>query len=244
VAEGRACTARYIPAQQLDTIVWQDLCQVLTDPAIVSQALERAQQGLWLPQELHARRTMLHQSLSSNERQQARLLDAYLAEIVELAEFERKRAELAQKSEVLKAQLRQLEAMAAQHLELTQVAHAIEDVCRQLRVGLEQATFEQQRALVELLIDCVVVADTDVEIRYVMPLANTGPPRRLCHLRIDYRALVPARLRDGPGGGGRPDRVLSVLQHGATASESGLSDARRDSLRDVGDFTSFGHFVV
>jgi len=36
--------------------VWLDLCEVLTDPAIVTPALKRAEEGLWLPQELQAHR--------------------------------------------------------------------------------------------------------------------------------------------------------------------------------------------
>ena len=190
VAEGRACTARYIPAGQLDTLVWQDLCQVLIDPAIVTQALHRAEQGSWLPQELQARRATIQQGLTGGERQQARLLDAYLAEIIDLAEFERKRAELDRRSTTLQAQLRQLEAVTAQHGELVRIGQALEDVCKQMSEGLEQATFEQQRALVELLIDCVVVSDAEVEIRYVMPLSRAGPQRRFCHLRLDYRLFV------------------------------------------------------
>jgi hypothetical protein len=42
---------------------------------------------------------------------------------------------------------------------------------QQLRVGLDQAGFEQRRQLVELLIDRVVVTDDQVEIRYA-----TRPP--------------------------------------------------------------------
>jgi len=79
--------------------------------------------------------------------------------------------------------LRQLEATTEQHLELARVARSIEAVCEQLHSGLEQATFEQ-RALVELLIDCVVVTDAEVEIRYVMPLSRAGPHRRFCHWRL------------------------------------------------------------
>jgi site-specific DNA recombinase len=218
VAEGRACTARYIPAGQLDEVVWQDLVQVLVDPRHVAEALHRAKEGLWLPQELQARRATIQQGVASNERQQARLLDAYLAEIIEVAEFERKRAELIQRTEALKTQLRHLEAMVNQQIELAQVAGAIEEVCVQFRASLEHATFEQQRALIELLIDCVVVKDTEVEIRYVMPLSGAGPPGRLCHLRIDYRRNLSRRLRQ-PARGAPGDRpVFPVLQHPAATS--------------------------
>ncbi len=46
----------------------------------------------------------------------------------------------------------------------------------------------------ELLIDCVVVTDAEVEIRYVMPLSRAGPHRRFCHLRLDYRGGLSRRL--------------------------------------------------
>ena len=41
-AQGQRCTARYIPAGQLDELVWADLCALLTDPA---QARPRAGPG-------------------------------------------------------------------------------------------------------------------------------------------------------------------------------------------------------
>ena len=93
VAQGQRCTARYIPAGQLDELVWADLCALLTDPAQVTRALARAQGGAWLPQELQARQATIGQALGQLERQQQRLLDAYLAEVIALAELDRSRGE-------------------------------------------------------------------------------------------------------------------------------------------------------
>ena len=94
VAQGQRCTARYIPADQLDELVWADLRALLTDPAQVARALARARGGAWLPQELHARQAAIRQALGQLKRQQQRLLDAYLAEVIGLAELKRKREEL------------------------------------------------------------------------------------------------------------------------------------------------------
>ena len=52
---GERCSARYIPARVLKDLVWRDLCEVLTTPEIVTQAMERARGGHWLPQEIQAR---------------------------------------------------------------------------------------------------------------------------------------------------------------------------------------------
>ena len=72
-AQGERCRARSIPASTLDELVWQDLCQVLTQPALITHELERAHMGEWLPQALHARRRTLREALAQLERQQARL---------------------------------------------------------------------------------------------------------------------------------------------------------------------------
>jgi site-specific DNA recombinase len=67
-------------------------------------------------------------------------------------------------------------------------------VLHQLRVGLDQATFEQRRQLVELLIDRVVVTDGQVETRYVIPSTDHSTKTRFCHLRTDYFQVEAANV--------------------------------------------------
>ena len=69
----RRCHARYIPADQLDALVWADLCEVVQHPELITQALERAHSGAWLPDELHHRRATIQAALRSLERQCERL---------------------------------------------------------------------------------------------------------------------------------------------------------------------------
>jgi site-specific DNA recombinase len=115
-----------------------------------------------------------------------RLLEAYLGGVLELAELERKRKELESRADALLAQERQLEASARERAELAAIADSIEEFCERLRAGLADATFEQKRRLVELLIDRVIVNDEEVEIRYVVPTSPEGPHQPFCHLRTDY----------------------------------------------------------
>ncbi len=190
-AQGQRCTARYIPGRALDDLVWQDLCAVLTEPEHLAAALRRAHGGQWLPQELQARQATLRHAVTQLETSQQCLLDAYLAGVLTLLVFERKRHELTRRQEALQSQQRQLDAVAQQHITLSAVAQSLEAFCLQVRDGLHAATFEQRRALVELLIDRVVVTDGDVEIRYVFPTTSHGPPMRFSHLRVDYLNLVP-----------------------------------------------------
>ena len=190
-ALGERCIARYIQAQALDTLVWQDLCQVLTQPALITHELQRAQGGAWLPQALQARQRTLREALAQLERQHTRLLDVYLAEVVGREEFERKRHELTQTEQSLRHQLRQIEAQAHQQVDILALSHGIEAFCHRIGPTLDQLPVAQRRQLVELLIDRVIVNDGQVEIRYVVPTGPKGETTPFCHLRLDYLHRPP-----------------------------------------------------
>ena len=94
-------------------------------------------------------------------------------------------------------------------------AARVEDFCARVRQGLEQATFDEKRLLIELLIDRIIVTDGGVEIRYVVPTTRASEQVRFCHLRLGYRTGSPpnqitrsahARLQEVLQRPTRPDR--------------------------------------
>jgi site-specific DNA recombinase len=180
------CPARYAPAARLDDLVWRDLCELLTHPEHVAQALARAHGGGWLPQELQARREQLRRGRRGLQGQLERLTEAYLLAVIPLPEYQRRRQALEQRLEALDAQAGRLEAQADRQAELTGWATSAADFCRRVQAGLTAADFARKRQLVELLIDRVLVSDGEVEIRYVIPLSPGSETVRFCHLRKDY----------------------------------------------------------
>jgi site-specific DNA recombinase len=180
------CRARCIPAQQLDVLVWEDLCQLMTQPEYIIDALQRAGGGHWLPQDIQSRKQTLRKAQIEISRQLERLTEAYLISIIPLAEYQRRRSELEQKSHALEEQTKELEVQVDRRAELIRLGSSIEDFCRRIAVGLANAKFDQKRTLVELLIDRVLVANGEVEIRYVVPTHPNSEKIRFCHLRKDY----------------------------------------------------------
>jgi site-specific DNA recombinase len=181
------CPARFLPARQLDDLVWEDLCALLTEPEQLAQGLARAHAGNWLPQELQARREGLRKGQASLEQQLERLTEAYLDGIVGLDEYRRRRSDGEQRQQVLLRQQAQLEAQVNRQAEVANLALTLEDFCRRTTDGLAQATFEQKRQLMELLVDRVMVTEGEVEIRYVMPTTPESERVRFCQLRLDHR---------------------------------------------------------
>ena len=188
------CGNRLIPMKQLDTVVWADLCDLLLHPESIRQALQRAQSGAWLPQELQARREGQRKARVNLAHQIDRLTEAYLERIVTLEEYRRRRRELEERAEAIEAQMRQLEASIDRQVELTAIADGIESFCQRVQQGLAQATFDEMRRLVELLIDRVIVTREEVEIRYVIPTSPRGEHARFYQLRLDYCGTISPNL--------------------------------------------------
>jgi hypothetical protein len=69
------------------------------------------------------------------------------------------------------------------------LSQGIAALCQRLQPTLDQWTFAPRRQLVAWLIDRVIVNDTQVEIRYVVPTGPTGETTPFCHLRLDYLHL-------------------------------------------------------
>jgi site-specific DNA recombinase len=188
------CPARFIPAEQLDELVWHDLCEVLTHPEQIAAELARVQGGAWLSQELQARRENLRKGRFSVQQQCDRLTDAYLRAIIPLDEYERRRRDLEQKDQALAEQEALLSGEAERQIALSGLASSIDAFCRRVEEGLATATFEQKRELILLLIDRVIVTDGKVEIRYVIPTTSASEHIRFCHLRKDYFKSICAAL--------------------------------------------------
>jgi len=194
------CRARYIPARQLEDLVWRDLCEVLQHPPIVAAAMERAQGGHWLPQDLQARRATLRRGRAALGQQRDRLTEAYLSSVIPLGEYERRRCEIEARLAGLERQEQQLATDAARGGEMAKLAGHVETFCQRVREGLAVADFAGKRALLELLVDRVVVTDGAVEIRYALPTGPDGEREPFCRLRSDYRGglwLGQGDLRPG-----------------------------------------------
>ena len=184
---GERCTARHIPARALEDLVWRDLCAVLLVPEMIAHAMARARGGHWLPQEMQARRANLRRGRAALGQQLERLTEAYLADVIPLAEYERRRHDTEARLQALERQDGELTHDAERHAETAGLAAHAEAFCHRVREGLAEADVGRKRALLELLVDRVVVTDGEVEIRYAVPTGPEGDRQPFCRLRSDYR---------------------------------------------------------
>jgi site-specific DNA recombinase len=137
---------------------------------------------------MQARRANLRRGRAALGQQLERLTEAYLAGVVPLAEYERRRRDTDARLQALDRQEHELTHEAERQGETAGLAAHAEAFCRRVREGLAAADFGRKRALLELLVDRVVVADGAVEIRYAVPTGPDGEREPFCRLRSDCRS--------------------------------------------------------
>ena len=235
---GATCSSRFVPADALDELVWADLANLLRRPEHVAAALQRAAGGCWLPQELQARQESLRRGQVSLSQQVERLTEAYLGGVVSLTEYQRRRTGLDRRDAALAAQRQQLSGEANRAYEVAGLVTSMTDFCQRVAAGLHQATFEQKRQLIELLIDRVVVTGDEVEIRYVFPIGPAGEYVRFCHLRLDY--LADPQLVDATRLWRVQDQVRTVAPVVPAVGGLGHERLRLNGAQPLG-FQHFGH---
>src|SRR3954452_5889371 len=152
----------------------------------MAQRLGTGSRGLLAAARTTSPREAVITCIKSIEQQQERWTEAYLAGVLSLDEYGRRRQQLEQRRQTVQQQEQQLQAQAHSQEQLAVLAGSLEEFCGRVQAGLQAATFAQRRELVELLIDRVVVTGEEVEIRYVLPTSPASKQTRFCQLRLDY----------------------------------------------------------
>src|SRR4051795_11222329 len=130
-----------------------------------------------------------------------RLLDAYEAGAVTLAELSERRHHLADERLALERQQQERDHLRRQRVQAEAVRTSLEAFCDRIHARLNEATFADKQAILQLVIERIIVGDGRLEIRHVIPLrppqpGRDSPGQPAPQLRTDrvHPAALAARL--------------------------------------------------
>src|SRR4051794_3133041 len=141
-----------------------------------------------------------------------RLLEAYQAEVISLEELAERRRAIAEQQQAAAQQRDQHRRLADQRVRVQAVLANVAAFGERIRSRLEEADFGERQAILQLVVERIVVHEDTLEIHHVIPLRDPGP--------ADGSA-GPATPRDA---GLRSDGVRPA---------GGLEDRARRTLRVV-----------
>jgi site-specific DNA recombinase len=183
------CASRGVKAEVLDGAVWDSLVALLQDPQALLHAYQRQCQAPSLTGEPWTQaQERVARSLQQLTREEQRLWDAYQVGMLSLEALQARLAVVQQRRTGLEGQQQALQQEARLALQSQAVLAHLERFSQQVRENLAQATFEEQRRLVELVVDQVVVTDEIVKVQHIIPLPT------------EDGTLCPPFKGRGPGG--------------------------------------------
>ena len=163
----------------MDAAVWGHIKQLLSDPQKLLNQFEhftRIAETGDVHEQAEGQRLDAH--IQRLTREDKRLIDGYQAGAIPLVE-------LSQRRQRIEEQRRTLIEAREQQLQLRQQARKAQEVltdltvfCERIESRLEEATFEDKQAILQLLIERIIVGEETLEIRHVIPLrgASAGSP--------------------------------------------------------------------
>ena len=174
-ARAQACPRRRIKAAELEEAVWGHVRQLLEQPEQLLAQFERFSAEA-IEGDVHEQAEAHHltQRLERVSREERRLLDAYQAGVIELAELADRRQHLAARRRALLEQQEQQAQLRQERWHAQAVLADLTAFCKQVRARLDSVTFEEKQAILPLLIERIIVGDETLEIRQVIPLAGAA----------------------------------------------------------------------
>jgi site-specific DNA recombinase len=160
-------------------------------------------------------RERIERQVDAMEREVQRLIDAYQVGAIDLAELQERRRRSADHQQVLRRRLGELQQQRREREQELRLLQGLEGFCASIRSALTEPSFAVKQKVLQLVVDRIIVEDTKLVIRHVVPtepirlqprhhLVCTPTCNQLNHylLRFRYKlshALRAYTLRECPG---------------------------------------------
>ena len=170
------CPRAMIDAEVIEQAVWDHVVGLLSDPQRLVAQFERfvAETADGSPQD-QAMARQLQARLDRLARADQRLLEAYQAEVISLEELAERRRTITEQHCAAVQQRDQRRRLVEQrvraHAVLANVAAFSERICSRLK----DADFSDRQAILQLIVERIIVHEDTLEIRHVIPLRDPDP---------------------------------------------------------------------
>ena len=163
----RVCGSKPLRMDQTDATVWQEVCQLLAQPARLEQAYR---QRLHPAQQADAYKS-LETQMGKLRRGLARLIDSYAEGLIDKQEFEPRVTRMRARLQHLEAQVEHLKAEGEVEEELRLILGRLETFAAKVHNGLQQADVHTRREIMRRLVKRV-----EVDQQHIRVVFRVSPP--------------------------------------------------------------------
>ena len=164
------CRGGYMNADAAERTVWETVLDLLKPDALAEEYRRRVAEGEQGGDTAEA--TKAQADPKGIERQERRWQDAYAAEASDLATLKERTAACKVQRQALEGRLAALGDAATRRQQQTQALASLQEFCRQVGEGLENADFAGRQKVLRLMVERVVVDGGGLRIELAIPLGG------------------------------------------------------------------------
>jgi site-specific DNA recombinase len=169
-----SCDGRSVSAALVEQHVWAYMQAVLSDPALLRARYEESRGDPAVEGREERERQRLERQVHAMEREVQRLIDAYQVGAIDLAELQERRRRSAEHQQVLRQRLGELQHQRQERAQELRLLQGLDGFCTSIRSALTEPSFAVKQKVLQLVVDRIIVEDTQLVIRHIVP---TGPVR-------------------------------------------------------------------
>ncbi|MFL5335361.1 MAG: recombinase family protein, partial [Geminicoccaceae bacterium] len=185
------CPSRKVRAEEIEAAVWEHVAGLLSEPGRLLAQFQHfnavAEAG---SADEAAADQRLRSRIDRTNWADKRLLDAYEAGAITLAEMAERRHRLAEERLGLERQQQDRERLRHERAQAESMRTNLAAFCTRVGSRLQNASFADKQAILQLVIERIIVDEGSLEIRHVIPLptrpsSDSGEPATDVQLRSD-----------------------------------------------------------
>ena len=120
----------------------------------------------------------LHRKLTTLQREEQRLIDAYQASVIDMADLKERCERIAEERTRVEARLASLMQQQEETDRQASLMATLEEFCRNILAALDTPSFATKQRILRLVVDQIVVTDEQITIKHVIPLSDVRLQRQ------------------------------------------------------------------
>ena len=169
----RLCWNKPIRSDELEAVVWNQVCRLLQDPRRLASEYQRRLNVVQSPPSI-ADVSLLEQQIAKVRSGITRLIDGYAEGYLEKSETEPRIRHFKERLQALQAQAEQARTLARQEADLQLVIGRLEAFSARVNTGLDMLDWAGRRELIRTLVKRIEIGTESVQI--VFRIGESPPP--------------------------------------------------------------------
>lgn len=183
---GGNCTAHGIRQDMVDNVVWNHLIDLLKNPKIIEQEIDRRANENNDKRKIEERRREVAKELLKINKARDKMLDAYQeGDCLTIEDLRKRLKDLNIRKNQLENELKSLDAEEINVKKSAELRNNIEQFTSILNDAGQSLTIKEKQKVARLLLEDVIIYKDEIKIRHCIPLGENGKSYKNGHLCSD-----------------------------------------------------------